>query len=49
MIAPSFSDIFAGNAFKNGILTVALPQEAIDRLMEVAETDPIRVDLETRW
>jgi len=46
VIAPSFSDIFAGNAFKNGILTVALPQEAIDRLMEVAETDPISIDLE---
>jgi 3-isopropylmalate/(R)-2-methylmalate dehydratase small subunit len=46
VIAPSFSDIFAGNAFKNGILTVALPQEAIDRLMEVAETDPIAIDLE---
>jgi 3-isopropylmalate/(R)-2-methylmalate dehydratase small subunit len=46
VIAPSFSDIFAGNAFKNGILTVALPQAAIDRLMEVAETDPISIDLE---
>ena len=46
VIAPSFSDIFAGNAFKNGILAVALPQEAIDRLMEVAKTDPIHVDLE---
>jgi len=46
VIAPSFSDIFAGNAFKNGILTVALPQEAIDRLMDVAETDPISIDLE---
>lgn len=48
VIAPSFSDIFSGNAFKNGILTVALPQEAIDRLMEVARTDPIDVDLETQ-
>lgn len=46
VIAPSFSDIFAGNAFKNGILTVVLPQEAIDRLMEVAQTDPITIDLE---
>lgn len=46
VIAPSFSDIFSGNAFKNGILTVVLPQEAIDRLMEVASTDPIHVDLE---
>ena len=48
VIAPSFSDIFSGNAFKNGILTVALPQEAVDRLMEVAQTDPIHVDLEQR-
>jgi 3-isopropylmalate/(R)-2-methylmalate dehydratase small subunit len=46
VIAPSFSDIFSGNAFKNGILAVALPQENIDRLMEVAQTDPIHVDLE---
>ena len=46
VIAPSFSDIFAGNAFKNGILAVALPQGQIDRLMEVAETDPIAIDLE---
>jgi len=48
VIAPSFSDIFSGNAFKNGILTVVLPQEMIDRLMEVARTDPIHVDLETQ-
>lgn len=48
VIAPSFSDIFSGNAFKNGILTVALPQEAVDRLMEVAQTDPIHIDLETQ-
>jgi len=48
VIAPSFSDIFSGNAFKNGILTVVLPQEAIDRLMEVAQTDPISIDLESQ-
>ena len=48
VIAPSFSDIFSGNAFKNGILTVALPQEQIDRLLEVAETDPISIDLESQ-
>ena len=48
VIAPSFSDIFAGNAFKNGILTVALPQEQVDRLLEVAETDPITIDLEAQ-
>lgn len=48
VIAPSFSDIFSGNAFKNGILTVVLPQEAIDRLMEVATTDPVHIDLENQ-
>ena len=46
VIAPSFSDIFSGNAFKNGILTVVLPQEAVDRLLEVAKTDPVAIDLE---
>lgn len=51
VIAPSFSDIFSGNAFKNGILTVVLPQAAIDRLMEVAQgtggaPEPIHVDLD---
>jgi 3-isopropylmalate/(R)-2-methylmalate dehydratase small subunit len=49
VIAPSFSDIFSSNAFKNGLLAVALPQEAVDRLMEVAEAgEPIHVDLDTQ-
>ncbi len=48
VIAPSFSDIFSGNAFKNGILAVVLPQEAIDRLLEVAKDQPITIDLETQ-
>jgi 3-isopropylmalate dehydratase small subunit len=49
VIAPSFSDIFSGNAFKNGLLTVVLPQDAVDRLMEVAaEGDPIHIDLEAQ-
>ena len=48
VIAPSFSDIFSGNAFKNGILTVVLPQQQVDRLLEVAQTDPVTIDLETQ-
>jgi len=48
VIAPSFSDIFSGNAFKNGILTVILPQEAVDRLLEVAKTHTIRIDLDAQ-
>ena len=48
IIAPSFSDIFSSNAFKNGMLAVVLPQEQVDRLMEVAKTDPISIDLESQ-
>ena len=48
VIAPSFSDIFAGNAFKNGILAVALPQAQVDRLLEVACTDPVAIDLDSQ-
>jgi 3-isopropylmalate/(R)-2-methylmalate dehydratase small subunit len=46
VIAPSFSDIFSGNAFKNGLVAVVLPQAAVDRLMVVAQTHPITIDLE---
>ena len=48
VIAPSFSDIFSGNAFKNGVVAVVLPQEQVDRLLEVAaQGAPVDVDLET--
>ena len=47
VIAPSFSDIFSGNAFKNGIVTVALDQAAVDRLLDVAASHDLTVDLET--
>ena len=47
VIAPSFSDIFSSNAVKNGIVPVVLPQDAIDRLLEVAADQPVTVDLET--
>lgn len=49
VISPGFADIFAGNAFKNGLLLVTLPQAAVDRLMAVAhEGQPITVDLENQ-
>ena len=48
VIAPSFSDIFSGNAFKNGILAVELPQDQVDRLLDVAKDHPITVDLENQ-
>lgn len=47
VIAPSFSDIFSGNAFKNGIVPVVLPQAAVDRLVEAAQDGEVTVDLET--
>lgn len=47
VIAPSFSDIFSGNAFKNGIVPVVLPQAAVDRLVEAARDGEVTVDLET--
>ncbi|MGL4541336.1 MAG: 3-isopropylmalate dehydratase small subunit [Polymorphobacter sp.] len=48
VIAPSFADIFSSNAFKNGMLLVALPQDQIDRLMDVAAADEITIDLENQ-
>ncbi len=49
VIAPSYSDIFSGNAVKNGILPIVLPQEAVDRLIEVTEAGhDIDIDLETQ-
>lgn len=49
VIAPGFADIFSGNAVKNGLLLVELPQEAVDRLMQVAEEGlDISVDLATQ-
>ncbi|BDW83283.1 3-isopropylmalate dehydratase small subunit [Erythrobacter sp. Dej080120_24] len=49
VIAPSYSDIFSGNAVKNGILPIVLPQAAVNRLLEVArEGHEIDIDLETQ-
>ncbi|MFE7563613.1 3-isopropylmalate dehydratase small subunit [Kitasatospora sp. NPDC057500] len=51
VISSRFADIFRGNSLKNGLLTVVLPQETVERLWELVETDPtaeITVDLEAR-
>ena len=48
VIAPTFSDIFTGNAFRNGILTVVLPAANVERLLTIARTQEIAVDLEAR-
>jgi 3-isopropylmalate/(R)-2-methylmalate dehydratase small subunit len=45
IVAPSFSDIFASNAYKNGLVTVALPQADVTRLMQLATHSPVIIDL----
>ena len=37
VIAPSFADIFFGNAQKNGLLPIALDEHAVDRLFSEVE------------
>lgn len=47
IIAESFADIFASNAFKNGILTIALPKGEVTRLAAEGEAGrSLVVDLE---
>ena len=51
VISTSFADIFYNNCFKNGILPVVLPKEAVDILMEDAERGSnarITIDLENQ-
>jgi 3-isopropylmalate/(R)-2-methylmalate dehydratase small subunit len=40
LIGESFADIFKNNCFQGGILTVELPSEDIDFLMELCQTRP---------
>lgn len=51
VIAPRFGDIFRGNSLKQGLLTIELPQEAVEALWSLIEDRPsttIQVDLVTR-
>ena len=51
VISTSFADIFFNNCFKNGILPVVLPQEAVDFLMNDARKGAnarITIDLESQ-
>ena len=61
VIAPSFADIFDTNAAKNGLLTVQLPEAAVQTLLEeIAQTEgyqlgvdlpeqTVTADSGTRW
>ncbi len=51
IIAPSFADIFKNNCAKIGVLTVELPRETVEGLLEAVRKDSearITVDLEGR-
>ena len=51
VISSRFADIFRGNSLKGGLLTVILPQEAVEALWVTIENDPttqIKVDLDSR-
>ena len=48
VIAQGFSDIFAGNAFKNGMLTIVLPRETVMRLLEWAQQGSLTIDLRSQ-
>ncbi|MDB1089606.1 3-isopropylmalate dehydratase small subunit [Streptomyces sp. ACA25] len=48
VISSRFADIFRGNSLKNGLLTVVLPQDAVEALWQLTEADPaeeVTVDL----
>ncbi|MEU5420900.1 3-isopropylmalate dehydratase small subunit [Streptomyces sp. NPDC001407] len=48
VVSARFADIFRGNSLKNGLLTVVLPQETVDALWQLTESDPtaeVTVDL----
>ena len=49
VIAPSFADIFYNNCFKNGILPVVLPKDAVAELMKDAEAGlELEIDLQNQ-
>ena len=51
VISSRFADIFRGNSLKGGLLTVIIPQDEVEKLWAVIETEPsteITVDLDSR-
>ena len=51
VISSRFADIFRGNSQKAGLLTVVLPQEAVEAIWAAVEADPklaVTVDLESK-
>jgi 3-isopropylmalate/(R)-2-methylmalate dehydratase small subunit len=51
VIAPSFADIFFNNSFKNGLLPIALDEQTVDELFQMASADQsieLEIDLEAQ-
>ena len=51
VIAPSFADIFFNNCFQNGLLPVVLPEEQVQRIIDLTTAKPglqLNVDLEAQ-
>jgi 3-isopropylmalate/(R)-2-methylmalate dehydratase small subunit len=48
VVAGSYSDIFSGNAYKNGLLAVTQPPETIARLLDWSQHGSISIDLDAQ-
>lgn len=51
ILSSRFADIFRGNSGKGGLLTAVIPQDAIEKLWEITESNPstpVTVDLQER-
>jgi 3-isopropylmalate/(R)-2-methylmalate dehydratase small subunit len=46
VLAPSFGDIFGGNALKNGLLAIALPGETVAGLLERAAGGGLEIEID---
>lgn len=45
VVAPSFGEIFEANALRNGLLAIALPEDAVDELLEFGPEQHVTIDL----
>jgi 3-isopropylmalate/(R)-2-methylmalate dehydratase small subunit len=51
VVAPSFGDIFRGNALKEGLVPVELPVDVVDRwwdTIDAAPSTPVTIDVQAR-
>lgn len=46
VIAPSFADIFYNNCFKNGVLPIVLPEDAVAHILTQASKTPLELNID---